>query len=177
MKIIIHIILFVIIIPIFIGCQSTVRFSSKSNSNKCDIENESTSIAEKNYYNYSDLNDIRKEVIKNAEDWLGTPYRWGGEKKSGADCSGFVQSVFYESGIKLPRTSRQQYKKAVKISQITAQAGDLVFFSNGSRISHVGIYLGNNQMIHSSSTYGVIKQSLNKKYYKNRLAGFGKVIS
>jgi cell wall-associated NlpC family hydrolase len=154
---------------VFNSCRSVVRFSSNANTKVI--------FAEKNIDKIIDEeNDIRQFVVKTAEKWIGTPYCWGGESTKCADCSGFVQSVFSSAGIALPRVSKDQYSSSVRISKVTAEPGDLVFFSNSSKIDHVGIYIGGNTMIHSSSSYGVIRQSLDTEYYQKRLAGFGRVI-
>ena len=82
---------------------------------------------------------------------------WGGETPAGFDCSGFVQYVFREHGVVLPRTSRQQAQvgQAISRSLSALEVGDLLFFAtNGSRINHVAIYAGNNQILHSSSSNG-----------------------
>jgi cell wall-associated NlpC family hydrolase len=96
-------------------------------------------------------------IINTADSYVGTKYVWGGTTPKGFDCSGFLQYVFRQHGIELPRTSRQQ----VQVGQIVAKnlaslrPGDLMFFAgNGSRISHVAMYAGNDQIIHSSSSGG-----------------------
>lgn len=102
----------------------------------------------------------RKNIIEEANSWIGTPYCYGGENRSGTDCSGFVMKVFRAAGIQLPRTASEQFTlgKSVDLSQ--ARHGDLVFFQRGSRISHVGIYIGDNQIVHSSQSRGVVLQNL-----------------
>lgn len=82
---------------------------------------------------------------------LGAPYRWGGTGAGGYDCSGLTWSAYQAAGINLPRTSRAQATVGVPVSRANLQPGDLVFFYQP--IGHVGIYLGNGQMVHSS-TYG-----------------------
>jgi cell wall-associated NlpC family hydrolase len=96
-------------------------------------------------------------VLNTADSYLGTKYVWGGTTPRGFDCSGFVQYVFRQHGIELPRTSRQQAKVglAVPKSRYSLEVGDLLLFaSNGSRIDHIAIYAGNDQIIHSSSSGG-----------------------
>lgn len=87
-------------------------------------------------------------VLNYAYKFIGTPYVWGGTTPSGFDCSGFTSYVFRHFGVNLPRTSRAQAGAGVKVSYSNLQAGDLVFFGSGS-ISHVGIYIGGGNMIHS----------------------------
>ncbi|HEY0810202.1 MAG TPA: C40 family peptidase [Longimicrobiales bacterium] len=94
-------------------------------------------------------------VLATADEYVGTKYVWGGETPSGFDCSGFVQYVFRQHGVELPRTSRQQVKvgTSVPANIESLQVGDLLFFAtNGTRIDHVAIYAGNDEIIHSSSS-------------------------
>jgi cell wall-associated NlpC family hydrolase len=96
-------------------------------------------------------------VLATADDYVGTKYVWGGTSPNGFDCSGFVQYVFRRHGIELPRTSRQQalVGQAVSRSLGALEVGDLMFFAtNGSRIDHIAIYAGDNQILHSSSSGG-----------------------
>jgi cell wall-associated NlpC family hydrolase len=90
-----------------------------------------------------------------AERYIGVPYRYGGTSpESGFDCSGFVQYVYGQQGVDLPRTSRQMAGSgiAVEPSVRSLAVGDLMLFSQGGRISHVAIYAGNGRFIHSSSS-------------------------
>lgn len=87
-------------------------------------------------------------VLDYAYQFLGTPYVWGGSTPSGFDCSGFTSYVYKHFGVNLPRVSRDQASAGQKVAYANLQAGDLVFFGDGS-ISHVGIYIGGGNMIHS----------------------------
>jgi cell wall-associated NlpC family hydrolase len=90
-----------------------------------------------------------------AERYIGVPYRYGGSSpESGFDCSGFVQYVYGQQGVDLPRTSRQMAGAGVAVepSARSLAVGDLMLFSQGGRISHVAIYAGNGRFIHSSSS-------------------------
>ena len=101
--------------------------------------------------------------------WKFTPYVSGGVKRSGADCSGFVQSVFSESfGAQLPRTTIDQMKGGKKIKQSKLQAGDLVFFKTGRGALgyHVGIYLQDGEFLHLSAKGGAKIASLSHSYWK-----------
>ncbi len=95
----------------------------------------------------------RFRVVRIAERYLGSPYKFGGESfKKGIDCSAFVMKVFRKINIRLPRTTWTQYKYGEKIPKKDLRAGDLVFFNtHRGPHSHVGIYIGNNRFIHASS--------------------------
>jgi cell wall-associated NlpC family hydrolase len=99
-------------------------------------------------------------VLATARQYLGTPYRYGGADPSrGFDCSGFVQYVFGRNHIELPRTSRQQAfaGRAVSLKVDSLMPGDLLLFSSkGKGVNHVGIYLGNNRMVHSTAGAGKV---------------------
>lgn len=90
-------------------------------------------------------------IVNEAAKYIGVRYVYGGTSPSGFDCSGLVQYVCRKVGISVNRTSRSQYSNGVAVSKSNLQAGDLVFFSKGSGISHVGIYAGNGQVIHAPS--------------------------
>lgn len=91
-------------------------------------------------------------IADSAAKYIGTPYVWGGEsmQEGGMDCSGFVYNALRDAGYKVGRTTAQGYRSyGTKVSKADMQPGDLVFFGSGDA-SHIGIYIGNGQMIHSS---------------------------
>lgn len=112
-------------------------------------------------------NTTRNKIIEEAKKHLGVPYIWGGSAPNGFDCSGYVQYVLKQAGISVPRTTEQQAQVGKYISKSELRPGDLVFLQNTYRagISHVGIYLGNDQMIHASSSKGVTVSNLSTSYY------------
>ncbi len=114
-----------------------------------------------------------KELKKSAYGFLGTRYRFGGSSRSGIDCSSFVQQVFREQEVSLPRTAREQFEMGTQVAPGDLQKGDLIFFSTyASYASHVGIYLGNNKMIHASSRdRRVVISLMNTSYYRSRFLG------
>ena len=120
-----------------------------------------------------------KKLIKEAEKWLGTKYKYGGHSRGGTDCSGFVMEVYLAVyDFKLPRTSKdqQQFCKSIKKSQL--RIGDLVFFATGkskNKVSHVGLYIGNGTFIHASSSKGVVKSQLSQSYYQRTYHSSGRV--
>jgi cell wall-associated NlpC family hydrolase len=118
-----------------------------------------------------------KALLENVDEWYGVRYRTGGNTKSGVDCSGFTVAVYSAVyGIALPRVSRDQYRISRKISTTELQEGDLVFFNtNGSGVSHVGVYLGHNKFIHASVSRGVMVNDLFEPYYLKRYYGAGRI--
>ncbi|WP_170232799.1 LysM peptidoglycan-binding domain-containing protein [Desulfuromonas acetexigens] len=110
---------------------------------------------------------------KTALSFLNTPYRFGGNGKNGIDCSAFVQKVFREFDLKLPRTAREQYTLGTRVPKGDLQLGDLIFFQTYAKYpSHVGIYLGDDKMIHASSrNRGVVVSSINSNYFRKRFIG------
>ena len=119
-----------------------------------------------------------QKILSFAAKFLGTPYVWGGTTPSpGFDCSGYVQYVYRNSGISLSRTSEQQYTNGVSVARSALRPGDLVFFHTYSRgASHVGIYVGNNTMINSSSG-GVSYDDMTDSYWSPRYLGARRVIA
>ncbi|MBQ7920267.1 MAG: C40 family peptidase [Lachnospiraceae bacterium] len=107
------------------------------------------------------VSDVRVELCEYAKQFVGNPYVWGGTSLTkGADCSGFVLSVFKKFGVKLSHHSGTQAKEGTKISASELQAGDLVFYGNSKgTINHVAIYIGGGQVIHASSPKTGIKIS------------------
>lgn len=123
-------------------------------------------------------NDQRSLIVAFAEQSLGTPYAWGGTTVKGFDCSGYTTYVMKEFGINVPRRATDQQKSAKAVSKKDAQKGDLVFFNNGSGISHVGIIISEKgeplTMIHSSSSQGITITNLESSdYWSKRIDSFG----
>ena len=111
-------------------------------------------------------------VVNIAESYIGTPYVWGGNspENGGFDCSGYTQYVFKQAGYSLYRISRDQATQGTYVSQANLSPGDLVFFSlnDTGTVSHVGIYIGNGQMIHCPKTGDVVKiVNINTSYWQS----------
>ena len=121
---------------------------------------------------------LRQAIIADAKEWIGTPYRAGGSDREGTDCSGMVWSVFADHGRKLPRSAKEMFREGKAVYASTISPGDLVFFKNtaGPGITHVGIYLGLLEFIHSSTRKGVIISRLDDQYYRRHYAGARRVI-
>lgn len=101
--------------------------------------------------------------------YKGTKYKYGGVDKNGFDCSGFTQKVYKNAfKITLPRTTDAMKKLGRKVSKQKLKPGDLVFFRPSRRYQHVGIFIGDNSFIHSSTSKGVIKTKLDNVYWKKK---------
>lgn len=115
-------------------------------------------------------------LLKLIDEWWGTRYSMGGTTKDGIDCSAFTQIIMGNVyGVSLPRNSGDQYKASQQIDDDQLQEGDLVFFSSGRSISHVGVYLMNNKFVHASTSQGVMVSDLNESYWKAKYKGAGRV--
>lgn len=119
--------------------------------------------------------DLRAELVKTAKRFLGVPYRWGGEdRENGFDCSGLTMVSYRLNGLNLPRNSRMQFRAGRSVSQQQLQRGDLVFFATkgGKRVTHVGMYVGDNQFIHAPRTGKTVRiASLANCFWKNSYVG------
>lgn len=123
--------------------------------------------------------DKSNRLLAQAFRLKGVPYRYGMSSTRGSDCSGFTSLVYRSQGVSLPRTSREQSRVGAKVSKDSLQKGDLVFFktNRGTRINHVGIYIGDGKFIHASSGGGKVQvNSLNEGYYNRRFAGGRRVV-
>ena len=106
------------------------------------------------------VSNVRVDLCQYAKQFVGNPYVWGGTSLTkGADCSGFVLSVFKNFGISLPRNSGSQAGTGTKISISEAQPGDLIFYAKGGSINQVALYIGGGQVVHASSPKTGIKIS------------------
>ena len=123
----------------------------------------------------SGLGLIRQEIVNRAHSYLGLPYRWGGyTADKGFDCSGLTMAVYSLVGLNLPRTSQAQFQSGTPISKKNLRRGDLVFFQspNRARISHVGIYTGDDNFIHAPGKNKIIRvDSLSDQYFREHYAG------
>jgi murein DD-endopeptidase len=106
---------------------------------------------------------------------LGKPYHYGGASPQGFDCSGLVYYAYHQAGYKVPRTSQQQYRDSLPVKRAYIREGDLLFFRIEGKVSHVGVYLGDNRFIHApSSGKRVAIASLDDPYWKQRLTKAGR---
>jgi hypothetical protein len=118
---------------------------------------------------------LREEMVKTAERFLGIPYQWGGTSpETGFDCSGLTAAVYELNGLKLPRSSKQQWLAGTPVDRHEMSKGDLVFFATagGRKVSHVGIYMDEGQFIHAPRKGKTIRfGSLSNGYFKSRYLG------
>ncbi|HLS67069.1 MAG TPA: NlpC/P60 family protein [Pseudogracilibacillus sp.] len=111
-----------------------------------------------------------QSVIHTATSLIGTPYSWGGTSPNGFDCSGFIQFVYDQHDITIPRTVNEIWNFATEVGE--PSIGDLVFFETyQAGPSHLGLYIGNNEFIHAGSSNGVQTSHLNESYWQSRYLG------
>jgi cell wall-associated NlpC family hydrolase len=117
------------------------------------------------------------KLRKIAESYLGVPYSFGGQSRSGIDCSGFIRQVFSEAyGMNLPHNSSSIFGLGRPVSKSELKPGDVVFFRSFGFIDHSGIYMGRNYFIHSASSVGVAYSALNAPYFGDHYAGARRLV-
>ncbi len=168
---------------ILVGCAAQPRFRSEpveSKKSKAVLVEEETQKTEETELPHAERKSSvdpgkMEEII---DSYLGTPYKRGGETKTGMDCSGLVVAVYRQyAGFKLPHETKKLFKLVKRIDKENLAYGDLVFFSDGwFGVSHVGLYLGGGKFVHSMEDFGVIASSLDEDYYKKRYIGARRVI-
>jgi len=116
---------------------------------------------------------LREELVQTAQSFLGIPYLWGGSSADeGFDCSGLTMTVYQLNGFDLPRTSRDQFAAGNPVTEAALAKGDLLFFADGGKISHVGIYTGSGRFIHSPGRGKTIRiDSLDQSYFRRTYFG------
>ena len=167
-----------------LGCLFLVSCGTSRNHVAVSAGSSSVSTGKKKPQSHikveSGLPEQTQALLREADKWLGTAYRYGGNTRAGVDCSGLVCNLFSNAlSIKLPRTSYQQGDFCRKISRNELIAGDLVFFRTGKsgKISHVGMYIGDGNIVHASTSRGVIVSSLDESYYRRTYHSSGRVES
>lgn len=162
--------LFLLSSLVFCSCSSSRQLSSKKNNPE--------HLSRKLGFPVSSKDDL--SLYREAANWLGVPYKYGGNTKSGVDCSGLVCQIYRTVyHIQLQRTAAGMYKENCrKISRKALRPGDLVFFNTAKTkksVSHVGIFLKNNVFLHATTKSGVRLSTLDEIYYKKRWINGGKV--
>jgi len=122
--------------------------------------------------------DVKSRLMDQYASWKGVRYRLGGSSKKGIDCSAFVQQTFRDQfGLELPRSTYEQQEMGKSVSRSKLRTGDLVLFRAGSTGRHVGIYIGNNQFVHASTSSGVVISSMDEPYWNKRYNEARRVLS
>lgn len=148
--------------------------STENVSGIIPLKNENDHLVDFPVYTGKYLNTIgadREKIIETAYKYLSVPYRMGGTSMKGIDCSGLLVRVFATYGINLPHNAQDQARYGKVVTGVAnLQRGDLVFFKKSFKtayyITHVGIYLGNNEFIHASVNSGVTVTSLDDKWWR-----------
>lgn len=154
--------------------------AANSNINKVQINKNTKNTKNTVKVEKNNLPNAKADIaVNSALDKLGSTYVYGDTGKSGYDCSGLVYAVYKNQlGINLPRSSSEQSNYGTQISKDSLQKGDLIFFNtSGSGVSHVGIYMGNDEFVHASSGKGeVMVSKLTEKYYQTRYVNATRVL-
>jgi cell wall-associated NlpC family hydrolase len=113
--------------------------------------------------------EVEQRLLQSFDHWKGTPYRLGGQTRSGVDCSAFIMLVYRDQfNIQLPRTTAQQLNFGEEVSTRSLRIGDLVFFRTGRNTRHVGILLRDGRFMHASTSRGVMISHLSETYWDQR---------
>ena len=121
------------------------------------------------------IGTVHSEVADIALQMIGAPYRYGGRTRDGFDCSGLVYFSYQQAGISVPRSSKEQLKATTPIDLDDARRGDLLFFRNLFKVSHVAIYLGDGRFVHAPSTGKQVSvASMDNSYYREHFVRAGR---
>ena len=119
----------------------------------------------------------KSQVLKHYAQWEGVKYKFGGTGKTGIDCSAFTQKIYKNFDFQLPRTTKEQIKLGKDVRKHELEFGDLVFFKTSNASRHVGIYIGDHNFIHASSTFGVTTSSLHNTFWSKKYEKSKRIIS
>ncbi|MCK5727423.1 MAG: C40 family peptidase [Thiotrichaceae bacterium] len=120
----------------------------------------------------------QQQITKIAHQLMGSPYHYGGVTPDGFDCSGFIQYIFKQANIQIPRTAALQRDASQTIPSLQKlRQGDLIFFKTSIKNDHVGVYIGNAQFIHASTGQKKVRKSnLHNNYWRKHFVKFGRLI-
>ena len=120
---------------------------------------------------------LRTQVVFTAMQMVGVPYLWGGSTPAGFDCSGLVQYAYSNAGFQLPRTAAAQFAASTPLTLENAVAGDLLFFNDRNRPSHVAIYLGEGRFVHAPNGGSRVSlDNLGSSYWRTHFSSAGRII-
>jgi len=154
-----------IMLVVLSGCSNALRWEGEQVSANSGVAAASAGVAK-----------ARHVAADTAMTMIGRPYRYGGSTPQGFDCSGLVQYSYSAAGLKVPRTSRDQYGSATPISLTDAEPGDLLFFRYDRKISHVAIYLGDERFVHAPSSGKTVSvASLRDPHYQQHFVRAGRL--
>jgi len=131
---------------------------------------------------YTEVSDLRQQVVDNALSYLGITYKYGGTTVNGMDCSGLIYTAHREANISVPRTSAAMYGDVRRVDLDEVVPGDLLFFGTGKnskKVNHVGLITevtgGTTYFVHSTTSGGVIVSALDEPYWLNAYVSAGKI--
>ena len=173
------IVLFTVLFGIMLTCkaQNSTTTSANSKPEISDPDNLASQF-------FSQIMGVAISATSNTKmyqfiyDWLGTPYRLGGDTKKGVDCSGFAKQLYEKTfNTIIGSNSRNIYSMVNPINKVELKEGDLVFFKIHSKsISHVGVYIGDNKFAHASSSRGVMISNLDEPYWQRYFYKGGRLL-
>lgn len=116
---------------------------------------------------------IEAKLDQAYEYWKGTPYQLGGDNKQGIDCSALLMIIMKDQfGIKIPRSTREQFAEGRRVSAKNLLPGDFIFFKTGANTLHVGVLIRPGKFLHASTSNGVIISEMSNPYWRDRIIGF-----
>jgi len=176
-----YVIIIVMSLVVLVGCQPNPKYRT-GNASAPGAEEKKESRYKQEISNSREFKSLTTddliELGRIIQSYLGTPYSGSSRYERGLDCSQFTVEVFDRfKRIKLPRTTDDQFRTGQKISKSKLRYGDLVFFrTDNTRVSHVGIYVGNNEFAHSSSSNGIIISNMHEDYWRKRYVGGRRIL-